>query len=78
MEWNPWLKCVILYWGYFVYKGVEGGGRGCESLRIGICHMNDGVSDGIELASHGLLIQHSTSGPPGHVMKFVLHVFKEK
>jgi len=34
MVWNLTLKCVILYWGYFVYNGVEGGGRDCESSRI--------------------------------------------
>jgi len=34
MEWNQWLKCVILYRSYIVYKGVEGEGRGCERLGI--------------------------------------------
>jgi len=28
MEWNQWLKCVILYRSFIVYKGVEGEGRG--------------------------------------------------
>jgi len=34
MEWKQWLKCVVLYRSFIVYKGVEGEGRGCESLRI--------------------------------------------
>jgi len=34
MEWNQWLKGVILYRSDIVYKGVEGEGRGCKRLRI--------------------------------------------
>jgi len=34
MEWKQWLKCVILYRSFIVYKGVEGEGRGYERIRI--------------------------------------------
>jgi len=29
MQWKQWLKCVILYRSFIVYKGVEGEGTGC-------------------------------------------------
>jgi len=34
MEWKQWLKCVVLYRSFIVYKGGEGEGRGCEMVRI--------------------------------------------
>ena len=58
--------CNFLLQLYCVQRG-GGGGRGCESLKIEKWMM---VSlDGIEPAASGLLIQHSTTGSPGHVMK---------
>ena len=66
MEWNQCLKCVILYRSFIVYKVVEGEGRGCERIRNEKEMMVSSV--GIEPATLGLLIQHSATGPPGHVM----------
>jgi len=66
MEWNQWLKYVLLYRCNILYKGVEGEGRGCERIKIEKSMMVS--SDGIEQAIFGLPILHSTTGPPGHVM----------
>jgi len=40
--------------------------------------MNDGVSDGIEPATFRVLIEHSTTGPPGRMMKIFFASFEEK